>query len=140
MTISYLPAGAMNPPPVGHIMDGWIDADNLVTTDSAFIEEASALVDEQVIGQLCQEAFELGIAVRRFAAPRAELLSLEEQIERFRDDVARATDDAVTTVTAEISRLVEPEQGLLTDAVTREMGNFTAAIEEALTRMTRRAP
>ena len=131
MTISYLPAGAMNPPPVGHIMDGWLDADNLVTTDGAFIEEASALIDEHAVGQLCQDAFKLGIAVRRFAAPKAELLSLEEQIERFRDDVASATDNAVTTITTEISELVQPEKGLLAEAVAREMDSLSAVIEEA---------
>ncbi len=131
MTLSYLPAGAMNPPPVGHIMDGWLDADNLVTTDGPFIEEAAALVDEHAVGRLCQEAFDLGVAVRRFAAPKAELLSLEEQIERFRDDVASATASAVATVTTEISKLVHPEEGVLADAVAREMNALSTAIEEA---------
>jgi hypothetical protein len=84
-----------------------------------------------LLAQLCQEAFELGIAVRRFAAPKAELLSLEEQIERFGDDVASATDNAVTTITTEISKLVQPEEGVLADAVAREMKSLSAAIEEA---------
>lgn len=130
-TIEYLPGGTTQPPPVGHIEDGWIDADNLVTSDPDFLVEAKSLPDELAIGGLCQEAFELGIAVRKYAGAKSEVMSLSENIDRFQQDVARATDEAVSAVSAEVERVADPDEGVMADAVEREMAKLTRVIEEA---------
>lgn len=128
MTLQILPNGATNPPPVGHLEDGWLDVDNLVATDPVFLEEARSLETELDIGLLCQEAFTLGIAVRRYASPRAEMISLEDQIARFQEDVSRATGEAIAGVSTEISRLVEPDSGVISETVSREMARLESAI------------
>lgn len=131
MVVTILPEGASNPPPVGHIEEGWLEADNVVTTDPVFLERAESLDTELDVGLLCQEAFTLGVAVWRYAGERREMTNLADQITRFQTGVAETTERAIDELAKEIDRVVEPEGGLISEAVSREMGRFEEAISSA---------
>ena len=81
--------------PVGYVAEGWVEADNLMTGDEEFVAEAETLKDPAQIGALCQKTFELGVLIRKQATSSADLLSFDERVKRFIDDVSRVTHDAV---------------------------------------------
>lgn len=129
--MNIIPEGATNPPAVGHIAEGWLEADNLVTSDPVFLEEAMSLETELDVGQLCQQAFTLGVAVWRYAGERSEMVNLEDQISRFREHVAETTGEAIAGLSKEINRVVEPDTGLISESVTREMSRLSETISAA---------
>jgi hypothetical protein len=131
VTTVLFPEGVSHPPPLGRIDNGRIDADNLFTEDIDFVAEAESLSNERAVGRLCQETFTLGVAVRKYARSSADLISLRDQVKRFEERVAMATEEAIAAVGQEVDRVTDPEGGLLAEAVGREMNNLSSAFEAA---------
>lgn len=117
--------------PIGYVSEGAVEAHNLVTTDEEFLAVAEALNSASEIGALCQETFNLGVLVRRQTTPNAALLSFGERVQRFSEDVHRVTHEAVQALTAEAERIANPDQGVLNEAVNRQLGFLSEAIERA---------
>jgi len=117
--------------PVGYISDGTVEANNLVTTDEEFVTEAEALNGPGEIGALCQRTFDLGVLIRRQALPNADLVSFSDRVQRFDEGVKRVTDEAVQALADEADRIVNPDQGVLNQAVNQQLGYLSEAIERA---------
>lgn len=117
--------------PVGYVAEGWVEADNLVTADEGFVAEAEALEEAAEIGALCQQAFDLGVLIRKQAISSADLRSFDERVQLFTADVTRVTGDAVDTLAAEAKRIADPDEGVLNEAVDRQLGELSEAIDRA---------
>ena len=117
--------------PIGYISDGTVEAHNLFTTDEEFVAAAEALNNSTEIGTLCQDTFNLGVLIRRQTTPNAALLSFGERVQRFDADVKRVTHEAVQALTAEADRIANPDQGVLNEAVNRQLGFLSEAIDRA---------
>ncbi|BBX69246.1 hypothetical protein [Mycolicibacterium psychrotolerans] len=117
--------------PVGYVTEGTVEAHNLVATDEEFVAAAEALENATEIGALCQQTFNLGVLIRRQATPNVALLSFSERVQRFDEDVQRVTHEAVQALTAEADRIANPDQGVLNEAVNRQLGFLSEAIDRA---------
>ncbi|HRD11447.1 MAG TPA: hypothetical protein PLI79_06265 [Mycobacterium sp.] len=117
--------------PIGYVSEGAVEAHNIVTTDEEFLAVAEALNSASEIGALCQATFNLGVLVRHQTTPNAALLSFGERVQRFSEDVHRVTHEAVQALTAEAERIANPDQGVLNEAVNRQLGFLSEAIERA---------
>ena len=117
--------------PVGYVAEGWVEADNLVTADKEFVAEAETLKDATEIGALCQQTFDLGVFIRKLATSSAELRSFDERVKRFIEDVARVTHEAVQSLDGEVGRIIDPDHGVLNEAVDQQLRNLSEAIDRA---------
>jgi hypothetical protein len=117
--------------PVGYVTEGWVEADNLMTGDEEFVAEAETLKDPAQIGALCQKTFDLGVLIRKQATSSADLLSFDERVKRFIDDVSRVTHDAVQSLAGEVGRITDPDHGVLNEAVDQQLRNLAEAIDHA---------
>ena len=117
--------------PVGYVAEGWVEANNLVTADEEFVAEAETLNDATEIGALCQKTFDLGVVIRKLATSSTELRSFDERVKRFIEDVARVTHEAVQSLDGEVCRIIDPEHGVLNEAVDQQLRNLSKAIDRA---------
>ncbi len=117
--------------PVGYVAEGWVEADNIVTADKEFVAEAETLEDATEIGVLCQQTFDLGVFIRKQATSSAELRSFDERVKRFVEDVTRVTHDAVQSLDGEVGRIIDPDHGVLNEAVDLQLRNLSEAIDRA---------
>ncbi|KRE97554.1 hypothetical protein ASG76_02270 [Nocardioides sp. Soil774] len=118
--------------PVAAVYDGIIDADNLTTNDPELVAEVLELNDEHAAGAVCQEVFNLGVAVRRLAQTDNEVARLEEQLGRFENQIRSLTDQATLQLQQQVEAAIDPARGAIPAAARDSSQVLQEAIKQAL--------
>lgn len=132
MTLHAVPNGFDAPTPKGRIQDGVaVIADGLCVTEPEFVAEAAAAGDELSVGQLCQETLDIGIAVRRTVKVDTDIKRLDEATKRFQAGVDGTVTVALEALQTDVSKMVDPDQGAIAEAVTRELAKVGKELDAA---------
>lgn len=118
-------------PPVGYIGNGWVEADNIRTSDAQLLAAAEQLDSAEQVGLICQSVFDLGVTVWTLGRSRQISTDLSREVERFRTEVNLATETAVKAIGEQVAIVAEPGTGVLATAVGREVAGLKEAVAEA---------
>ncbi|MCP3975545.1 MAG: hypothetical protein GY720_13755 [bacterium] len=103
----------------------------LTVTDPDILKEASNLKDPTAVGAMGQATLDLGVAARRLAHTEGDLRRVQEASEHFGRAVEHTVTEAIEAVSGAVDRAVDPDDGLIAEAVARELARVLDGLETA---------
>ena len=116
--------------PEARIIGDDLFADGLTITDSEFVANAAELNDDQARGKVVQRALDVGVIATGAVGVGQRIRHLEDVAKTIDESINSSVTEATTQLGKEVSRITSPEDGVLTEAVKRELTKLVDTLDK----------